>query len=45
VPEALRITVNGDVHVLEVEPRTLLVHALRDSLGLTGARIGCDTSQ
>ncbi len=30
---------------MDVEPRTLLVHALRDGLGLTGAHIGCDTSQ
>jgi aerobic carbon-monoxide dehydrogenase small subunit len=30
---------------LEVEARTLLVHALRDSLGLTGTHVGCDTSQ
>jgi aerobic carbon-monoxide dehydrogenase small subunit len=41
----LELTVNGAVRRLEVEPRTLLVHALRNSLGLTGAHIGCDTSQ
>jgi carbon-monoxide dehydrogenase small subunit len=44
VPE-LSLVVNGEQHTLEVEGRTLLVHALRDELGLTGAHIGCDTSQ
>jgi carbon-monoxide dehydrogenase small subunit len=39
------LTVNGEARSLEVEPRTLLVHALRDGLGLTGAHVGCDTSQ
>ena len=41
----LTLRVNGESHSLEVEPRTLLVHALRDELGLTGTHIGCDTSQ
>ena len=41
----LSLAVNGEQHTLEVEGRTLLVHALRDGLGLTGAHIGCDTSQ
>jgi carbon-monoxide dehydrogenase small subunit len=41
----LELTVNGESRSLEVEPRTLLVHALRDGLGLTGAHVGCDTSQ
>lgn len=41
----LELTVNGELRWLEVEPRTLLVHALRDGFELTGARIGCDTSQ
>lgn len=45
VPEALTLSVNGESRSLEVEPRTLLVHALRDELGLTGTHIGCDTSQ
>jgi aerobic carbon-monoxide dehydrogenase small subunit len=45
VPEALTLVVNGEPRSLEVEGRTLLVHALRDGLGLTGAHIGCDTSQ
>jgi aerobic carbon-monoxide dehydrogenase small subunit len=39
------ITVNGEERNVEIEPRTLLVHALRDELGLTGTKIGCDTSQ
>src|SRR3954463_5987235 len=38
------ITVNGAVHEAEVEPRLLLVHFLRDNLGLTGTHVGCDTS-
>jgi carbon-monoxide dehydrogenase small subunit len=41
---AVRLTVNGTAHELEVEPRKLLVHALREDLGLTGAHVGCDTS-
>ena len=41
----LELTVNGAEHTLEVDGRTLLVHALRDGLGLTGTHIGCDTSQ
>jgi aerobic carbon-monoxide dehydrogenase small subunit len=40
----VRITVNGALHEAEVEPRLLLVHFLRDSLGLTGTHVGCDTS-
>ena len=39
------VTVNGKLVEREVEPRTLLVHFLRDHLGLTGTNIGCDTSQ
>jgi carbon-monoxide dehydrogenase small subunit len=39
------LMVNGLERRVEVEPRTLLVHALRDELGLTGTKIGCDTSQ
>jgi carbon-monoxide dehydrogenase small subunit len=39
------ITVNGVKHTGEVEPRTLLVHYLRETLGLTGTNVGCDTSQ
>jgi carbon-monoxide dehydrogenase small subunit len=40
----VRLNVNGAEHSLEVEPRLLLVHALRDQLGLTGTHVGCDTS-
>jgi carbon-monoxide dehydrogenase small subunit len=40
----VRLNVNGSEHQLEVEPRLLLVHALRDHLGLTGTHVGCDTS-
>ena len=38
------ITVNGTRHEVEVEPRELLVYFLRESLGLTGTVVGCDTS-
>ena len=40
----ISVTVNGTVHESEVEPRTLLVHYVRETLGLTGTNIGCDTS-
>jgi carbon-monoxide dehydrogenase small subunit len=40
----VRLQVNGADHDLEVEPRLLLVHLLRDKLGLTGTHVGCDTS-
>lgn len=40
----VRLNVNGAEHHLEVEPRLLLVHALREQLGLTGTHVGCDTS-
>jgi aerobic carbon-monoxide dehydrogenase small subunit len=40
----VRLNVNGTEHELDVEPRQLLVHALRDNLGLTGTHVGCDTS-
>jgi carbon-monoxide dehydrogenase small subunit len=40
----VRLTVNGQHHELEVEPRLLLVHLLRDNLGLTGTHVGCDTT-
>jgi carbon-monoxide dehydrogenase small subunit len=39
------ITVNGRRFDREVEPRLLLVHFLRDLAGLTGTKVGCDTSQ
>jgi aerobic carbon-monoxide dehydrogenase small subunit len=38
------ITVNGQAQSHDVEPRTLLVHYIRESCGLTGTNIGCDTS-
>lgn len=38
------MTVNGTSHTSDVEPRTLLVHHLRDTLDLTGTNVGCDTS-
>jgi len=40
----LQITVNGERRESQVAPRTLLVHYLRDELGLTGTHVGCDTS-
>jgi carbon-monoxide dehydrogenase small subunit len=39
------MTVNGKKVSADVEPRTLLVHYLREHLGLTGTHVGCDTSQ
>ncbi len=39
------ITVNGHAYARELEPRLLLVHFLREVAGLTGTKIGCDTSQ
>ena len=39
------LTVNGRAESRDVEDRTLLVHLLRDHLGLTGTHVGCDTSQ
>ena len=40
----ITVTVNGTVHTSDVEARTLLVHYVRETLGLTGTNIGCDTS-
>jgi carbon-monoxide dehydrogenase small subunit len=40
----IHVTVNGTAHESEVEPRTLLVHYVREALGLTGTNVGCDTS-
>jgi carbon-monoxide dehydrogenase small subunit len=45
VSDTVAFVVNGEERSVEVEGRTLLVHALRNGLGLTGAHIGCDTSQ
>ena len=42
---SITIQVNGAAATREVEPRMLLVHFLRDALGLTGTHVGCDTSQ
>ena len=42
---AVRIAVNGRERELDVEPRHLLVDVLREELGLTGAKVGCDTTQ
>ena len=41
---AVTVTVNGKTYQNEVEPRLLLVHYLRDVLGLTGTHVGCDLS-
>lgn len=41
----ISMTINGTLHEAEVEPRLLLVHFLRENLGLTGTHVGCDTSQ
>src|SRR5690349_7336754 len=38
----IQLEVNGEPHRLQVEPRTTLANALRDDLGLTGTKIGCD---
>jgi carbon-monoxide dehydrogenase small subunit len=40
----ITVTVNGVEHTHDVEPRTLLVHYIREQLALTGTNIGCDTS-
>ena len=40
----ITITVNGVEHRAEVEPRQLLVHFLRETLGLTGTHVGCETT-
>jgi carbon-monoxide dehydrogenase small subunit len=42
--KAISVKVNGVSHEHEVEPRLLLVHYLRDLLGLTGTHVGCETS-
>lgn len=39
------LTINGTEYNIDVEPRLLLVHAIRDVIGLTGTHVGCDTSQ
>ena len=42
---SVTIDVNGTSQTRQVEPRLLLVHFLRETLGLTGTHVGCDTSQ
>ncbi|PYN12531.1 MAG: carbon monoxide dehydrogenase [Candidatus Rokuibacteriota bacterium] len=41
----VKMTINGTNHRHEVEPRMLLVHYIREVVGLTGTHVGCDTSQ
>jgi len=43
--QRVSISVNGTAQAHEVEPRLLLVHFLRETVGLTGTNVGCDTSQ
>jgi carbon-monoxide dehydrogenase small subunit len=45
VKRPIKLTINGVPYSHEVEPRLLLVHYIRDVVGLTGTHIGCDTSQ
>lgn len=40
----ITVTINGEAHTVEVEPRLLLVHLIREQLSMTGTHIGCDTS-
>ena len=40
----ISVTINGEAHTHEVEPRLLLIHYLRDIVGLKGPHIGCETS-
>ena len=42
---SVTVTINGATQTREVEPRTLLVHFIREAVGLTGTHVGCDTSQ
>ena len=44
MPMQVQVTINGEKHQAEVEPRLLLVHLIRDVLRLTGTHIGCDTT-
>jgi aerobic carbon-monoxide dehydrogenase small subunit len=39
----IKVTINGQAYERDVEPRKLLIHLIRDDLGLTGSHIGCDT--
>ena len=40
----IQLSINGETHEADVEPRLLLVHLIRDVLRLTGTHIGCDTT-
>jgi aerobic carbon-monoxide dehydrogenase small subunit len=40
----VKLSINGEMHEADVEPRLLLVHMIRDVLRLTGTHIGCDTT-
>ncbi len=40
----ITVTINGEKHTRKVEARTLLVHFIREDLGLTGTHVGCDTT-
>ncbi|MGZ8662912.1 MAG: (2Fe-2S)-binding protein [Actinomycetota bacterium] len=40
----IKVSVNGTQHAVDVEPRMLLVHVIREELGMTGTHIGCDTT-
>ncbi len=42
--QTVRVNINGQQREADVEPRLLLVHFIRDALGLTGTHVGCDTS-
>jgi carbon-monoxide dehydrogenase small subunit len=42
--ESITLTINGTAHTHDVEPRLLLIHYLREVVGLTGSHIGCETS-
>lgn len=42
--QSITLKINGEEHSFEVEPRTLLVHLIREQASLTGTHIGCDTS-
>tara|TARA_Y100000758_G_C16055464_1_gene423008 strand:+ start:1197 stop:1679 length:483 start_codon:yes stop_codon:yes gene_type:complete len=43
--QTIKVAINGKSHTIDIEPRLLLVHLLREKLNLTGTHIGCDTSQ
>jgi carbon-monoxide dehydrogenase small subunit len=43
-PVRVSLSVNGVHHIVDAEPRLLLVHLIRETLGLTGTHVGCDTS-